>query len=204
MRLLFVPVIVAMLCACSTQEVVIAHSVPLSTTPVGTYSESELLDVGIVIFEAGVPLGDIDKQVLEELMRDVPWDDYYGPGSPLERFHRRGGRVLRLGASIETVTLLHYAEYMVPLAEKRRTRRHRRVRRGDGTLTTVHVDCLDDEHGIVDYPDGDYFGSLLRDYLATGRSRAGTVGRAHSELIEAPDLLEFAVQWMAEKLAPRT
>ena len=139
----------------------------------------------------------------EELLANPPWHDYYGPGSALERFHRRGGRVLRLGASIETVTLLHYAEYVVPLEEKRRARRHRRVKRADGSLATVHVDCLDDEHGIVDYPDGDYFGFLLHDYLATGRSRAGTVGRAHSELIEAPDLLEFAVRWMSEKLTPR-
>jgi aminoglycoside N3'-acetyltransferase len=140
----------------------------------------------------------------EELLASPPWHDYYGPGSALERFHRRSGRVLRLGASIETVTLLHYAEYVVPLEEKRRTRRHRRVKRADGSLATVHIECLDDEHGIVDYPDGDYFGFLLHDYLATGQSRAGTVGRAHSELIEAPDLLEFAVRWMAEKLTPRT
>ena len=70
MRLLFVPVIAAVLCACTTQEVVVAHSVPLNTTAVGTYPESELLDVGIVVFEAGVPLGDIEKQVLEELMRE--------------------------------------------------------------------------------------------------------------------------------------
>jgi aminoglycoside 3-N-acetyltransferase len=41
---------------------------------------------------------------------------------------------------------------------------------------------------------------LLRDYLATGRARSGRVGRAPSELIEARDLVEFGVAWMAEKL----
>jgi aminoglycoside 3-N-acetyltransferase len=111
--------------------------------------------------------------------------------------------VLRLGASIETVTLLHYAEYLVALPTKRSVRRHRRVKRSDGSLATVHVDCLDDEHGIVDYPDGDYFGFLLRDYLATGRARTGPVGSARSELVEAPDLVEFAVRWMGEKLGRR-
>jgi len=69
-RLLIVPVIAALLSACTTQEVVVAHSVPLNTAASGTYPESELLDVGIVIFEAGVPTGEIDKEVLEELMRD--------------------------------------------------------------------------------------------------------------------------------------
>jgi hypothetical protein len=69
-RLLLVPVFAALLCACSTQEIVVAHSVPLNTTAAGTYAEADLLDVGIVIFDAGVPQGEIDKQVLEELIRE--------------------------------------------------------------------------------------------------------------------------------------
>ena len=134
-----------------------------------------------------------------ELLENPPWHDYYGHGSALERLVRTNGRVLRMGADLETTTLLHFAEYLAPLPKKRRVRRHRRVRRGD-TSAIVVVECLDDEHGIVDYPPGDYFGCLLRDYLATGRARAGRVGRADSELLEAPDLLEFGVRWMAEHL----
>jgi hypothetical protein len=68
-RLLFIPVIAALLGACTTQEIVVAHSVPLNTVA-AAYPESELLDVGVVVFDAGVPEGEIDKQVLEELMRD--------------------------------------------------------------------------------------------------------------------------------------
>jgi hypothetical protein len=59
-----------LLCSCSSQQVVVAHSVPLNTVAVGTYPEAELLDVGIVIFDAGVPQGEIDKQILEELIRE--------------------------------------------------------------------------------------------------------------------------------------
>lgn len=56
------------LAACSSSEVVVAHSVPLSTAtePV---PEEELLDVGIVLFDSGVPEGEISKEVLEELIR---------------------------------------------------------------------------------------------------------------------------------------
>lgn len=134
-----------------------------------------------------------------ELLENPPWNDYYGPDSPLDRFQRLNGRVLRLGADHETTTLLHFAEYLVPFPEKRRIRRHRRVRQGDA-IAIVDIDCLDDEHGIAEYPPGDYFGFLLRDYLATGRARRGRVGRAQSELIEARDLVEFGVRWMTEKL----
>jgi len=135
-----------------------------------------------------------------ELLEKPPWHDYFGPDSPLDRLCQEGGRVLRLGAGLETVTMLHFAEYLADLPNKRRVRRHRRVRQGEA-LAIVHVDCLDDEHGIVHYAEGDYFGFLLRDYLATGRARTGTVGKARSELIEARDLLDYAVAWMSTHLA---
>ena len=140
-------------------------------------------------------------RVAAELVADVPWDDDYGPCSPLERFVRRGGRVLRLGADIDTVTLLHYGEYLVHLPAKRRVRRHRIVRRPNGPELCA-IECLDDSDGIVDRPGDDYFGLVLRDYLATGRATTGTVGGASSELINGDDLVDFAVTWMATHLAP--
>lgn len=133
------------------------------------------------------------------LLSDVPWDDYYGPGSPLDRLVAAGGRVLRLGADIDTVTLLHFAEYLAPVPDKRRVRRHRRVVGPHGPEIRV-VACLDDNDGIVDYPGDDYFGEILRDYLDTGRGARGTVGDARSELIDAGDLLAHGVAWMAAHL----
>ena len=50
-----------------------------------------------------------------------------------------------------------------------------------------------DEHGT---PGEDYFVTILREYLATGRARPGRVGLAQSELIEASDLVDFGTQWM--------
>jgi aminoglycoside N3'-acetyltransferase len=144
-------------------------------------------------FGASGPLAD-------ELLDDVPWDDYYGPDSPLERFVRAGGRVVRLGADPDTVTLLHYAEYLAPVPSKRRVRRHRIVNGDDGPDLRV-VECLDDDDGIVDYPGEDYFAVILREYLATGRAATGVVGAATSELIEAADIVEFAVRWMGEHFA---
>lgn len=136
-----------------------------------------------------------------ELTEDVPWDDYFGPGSPLERLIAAGGKVLRLGADPGTVTLLHHAEYLVDLPAKRRVRRYRLVR-GDGGHTELRVvESLDDSNGIVDH-DGDYFEAILDAYLATGRAAVGRVGAATSELIDGADLVSFAVAWMAEHLSP--
>jgi aminoglycoside N3'-acetyltransferase len=134
------------------------------------------------------------------LLDAVPWDDYYGPGSPLERFVDAGGRVLRLGADLDTVTVIHYAEYLAPVPSKRRVRRHHVVTGPAGPEVRV-VECLDDSDGIVDRPGEDYFAVILRAYLATGRAATGAVGGAGSELIDASDLVEFSVAWMTEHLA---
>jgi aminoglycoside N3'-acetyltransferase len=139
-------------------------------------------------------------RLARQLLADPPWDDYYGPGSVLERFVHGDGKVLRLGADLNTVTLLHYAEYLVPIEPKRRVRRHHLVRGRTGPEVRS-VESLDDSDGIVDYPGEDYFEVLLRAYLDTGRARIGTVGHARSEFIDGPDLVEFAVAWMATHLA---
>lgn len=137
-----------------------------------------------------------------ELMHDPPWDDYYGPGSALERLLDLHGKVLRLGADTDTTTLIHYAEYLTPLPDKRRVRRYRAVKTPGGKAIRT-VSCLDDSSGIVDFPTEDYFAVILREYFATGRARIGQVGRAPSELIDGRDLVAFARDWMTANLPTR-
>jgi aminoglycoside 3-N-acetyltransferase len=136
----------------------------------------------------------------QELLQDAPWQDYYGPGSPLDRFCQARGRVLRLGASPDTTTVLHFSEYLADVPTKRRVRRHY-VCHGADNAEIRAIECLDDEHGIVDWPGEDYFATILREYLATGRVRQGRVGQANSELIEAGDLVRFGADWMTRHFA---
>ncbi|MCC7125351.1 MAG: AAC(3) family N-acetyltransferase [Acidobacteria bacterium] len=132
----------------------------------------------------------------------VPWDDYYGPGSPLERLVDARGRVLRLGADPNTITLTHYAEYLADVPGKRRVRRTRRVTTPDGPIIRT-VDCLDDSDGIVEYAGGDYFTDILRAYDAEGGVRHGRVGNAATELLDAAPYVAFAASWMTAHLAPK-
>ena len=138
-----------------------------------------------------------------DLVADVPWDDYYGAGSPLEGLVRLGGRILRLGADPDTTTVLHYAEWLAPIASKRRVRRYRRVASaGEAEPRILMVETLDDSDGIVPYPEGqDYFADILVAYLATGRAATGAVGDVQSELIDASDLVAFGVDWMTARFA---
>jgi aminoglycoside N3'-acetyltransferase len=138
-----------------------------------------------------------------ELLADLPWNDYYGPGSVLQRFVDARGKVLRLGADLDTVTLLHYAEYLTAVPNKRRVRRQHLVNGPNGPELRT-VDCMDDTDGIADYPDGDYFKAIMREYFATGAASSGQVGQAKSELIDARHLVDFAVTWMNDHLVPST
>ena len=59
----------AVLAGCSSTEVLMAHTVPLERAT-AEIPENELLDVAVVAFDPGVPDGQIDPAVLEELLRD--------------------------------------------------------------------------------------------------------------------------------------
>ncbi len=135
-----------------------------------------------------------------ELMQDQPWHDYYGPGSPLDRLCAAGGHILRLGADPDTVTALHFAEYLARLPAKRRTRWDYLLADEAGPRH-VWIDCLDDSEGIVDRPGEDYFALILKAYLDTGRARTGRVGHAPSELILAADIVDYGARWMEKNLA---
>lgn len=132
-----------------------------------------------------------------ELVSEAPWDDYYGPGSPLERLCRAKGRVLRIGADLDTVTLLHFAEYAANLKNKRRWTHHYLVkgRRGPEIRT---VTCLDNDNGVVG--DQDYFPAIVAAYIAAGKGRHGKIGGADCDLLDAEDLLSFSVSWMERHL----
>ena len=131
-----------------------------------------------------------------ELLGPMPLHHYHGPGSPLERFSGFGGRVLRLGADPDTVTLTHYAEYLAEVPNKVRVRR-RYVRADTGELW---IESLDDTDGIAEWPHDDYFEQIYLDYRAAGAVKTGLVGRCCAELFEAQDFVTFAVQWMKREL----
>ena len=134
----------------------------------------------------------------DDLLQGQPWDDYYGPGSPLHKLCAWGGRVLRLGADPDTVTALHYAEYVAQVPAKRRVRWDYLVSADDGGARHVWIECLDDSDGIVDWRGDDYFALILGAYVAAGRARTGPVGNAPAELIDAADLVDFGARWMEE------
>lgn len=59
-----------------------------------------------------------------------PFHYGYGEGSPFDRIVQSNGRVLLIGAPLDTITLLHYAEHKAQLPGKR-IHRYRRLMPGE-------------------------------------------------------------------------
>ncbi|MET9118690.1 aminoglycoside 3-N-acetyltransferase [Streptomyces longwoodensis] len=140
-----------------------------------------------------------------ELMADHPWDDPHGPGSPLARLTAHGGRVLLLGAPLDTMTLLHHAEALAEAPGKRFVEYEQPLLvRGERVWRRFHD--IDSEDGAFDYsavvPEGaEPFDVIARDMLAAGIGRRGSVGAADSHLFEAADVVDFATAWIEDRLS---
>jgi len=131
------------------------------------------------------------------LAADHPMNYGYGPGSPLEKLCQAGGKVLLLGAPLNTVTLLHYSECLAEVPDKRIVHYSEPILR-DGKTVWVDVEEFD-TNGIRPNP-GEYFNNIMKNYITSGQRASGIVGAAQSYLFDAADLATFAARWMERNL----
>lgn len=137
-----------------------------------------------------------------ELVGTHPLLEGYGPGSPLARLVALGGRVLLLGAPLDAVTVLHHAETLANIPNKRRVRYEQPVLDAHGRKVWRTAEEFD-TNGILDCfaEDGamDSVETMARAYVADGRHREGRVGQADCLLFDARDLVRFGVDWLEER-----
>lgn len=129
---------------------------------------------------------------------DHPLDYGYGEGSPLARLVEAGGKVLMLGAPLDTLTLLHHAEHLAAIPGKR-------IRRIEVPLATPTgpqwrvIEEFDTGDPIVEGLAEDYFAEIVTAFLAGGRGRQGLIGTASSVLVDAAAITAFGVAWLESR-----
>jgi aminoglycoside 3-N-acetyltransferase len=131
----------------------------------------------------------------EWLTADYPLDYGYGEGSPFAKLVEVGGKVLMVGAPLDTMTLLHHAEHLAQVPSKRLRRYEVPLSRSGGVEWRL-IEEFDTSDPVVPGLDDDYFGLIVREFLAGGQGRQGLIGKAPSVLVDAPSICTFAVAWL--------
>lgn len=138
------------------------------------------------------------------LVSPHPFDEAFGEGTPLSRLVEAGGQVLMLGAPLGTLTLLHHAEALADVPNKRRVSYQMPVlRNGERVWVELH-DIDTSSTGAFPYelvlPAGaDSFEVIAREALDAGIGVAGRVGESTSHLFDASELVRFAVRWIEDR-----
>lgn len=139
----------------------------------------------------------------EWLTKDHPFQYGYGTGSPLEKFCKLDGKVLMLGAPLSTMTVLHYAEHIANIPNKKIARYEAPILE-NGVKIWKQFEEFDTSQGIVDWPkDEDYFLSIGNQFFANGHGIKGNVGSAVSYNFDAKELVNFGKVWMEEQFQPQ-
>jgi aminoglycoside 3-N-acetyltransferase len=129
--------------------------------------------------------------------------DYgYGAQSPFARLVEARGKVLMIGAPLDTMTILHHAEHRADIPGKRVVRFEVPLARGGRTEWRT-CEEFDTSRPVVDGLADDYFAGIVEEYLAGGRGRRGRIGDAASVLVPAAEIVEHAVDWLEQRFAGR-
>jgi aminoglycoside 3-N-acetyltransferase len=140
----------------------------------------------------------------EWITKDQPWNHPYGPGSPLAKLVDAGGSVILLGAPLETLTVLHYAEELARVEPKTTVRYSAPIKTTSG-IEWREIEDIDTTNGAFPYNqvvgDRDSFEVIAEEALAAGIGTRGRVGESQSHLFPAADLVRFAVNWMENHFA---
>lgn len=136
-----------------------------------------------------------------------PLQYQHGPESPLARLCQMNGKILLVGAPFSNITLLHHAEQLADIPDKRIDRYQMPILQ-DGQRVWIEIEEYDTTDGIADFGSDDYFLAIGQDYAASGNGRTGHVGSARAYLFDADDLRQFGTRWMEAHyrgpLQPRT
>lgn len=128
-----------------------------------------------------------------------PFVNPYGVGSPLEKLVASKGKVLLLGAPLDAITVLHYAEVRADIQGKRRVSYQAPVLLEQGQKIWKAVEEYD-TNGILDQYalDGrpDAIELIARDFCWQKKPPSGLVGAADCLLLDAAELVDFGIDWL--------
>jgi aminoglycoside 3-N-acetyltransferase len=132
------------------------------------------------------------------LTADHPLDYGYGEGSPFGKLVAARGKVLMVGAPLDTMTLLHHAEHLARIPGKRVRRSEVPLATDAGTQWRMVGEIETSVPVVPGLPD-DYFATIVTEFLATRQGVQGLIGDAPSTAVDATPITAFAVAWLKRR-----
>jgi aminoglycoside 3-N-acetyltransferase len=134
-------------------------------------------------------------RLAESITGEHPFQYGYGPHSPFAKIVEAHGRVLLIGAPLDTITLLHHAEHLANIPSKQ-LHRYRRRMPGEKGPVWIDFEEFDTREPVSECLPENCFEQIANAALESGCGTRGNVGEAKSHLFDAPSLVRFAVDWL--------
>jgi aminoglycoside 3-N-acetyltransferase len=134
-------------------------------------------------------------------------DDGFGPETPYARLVEAGGQVVLLGAPLEAISLLHHAEAIARVRERRRVHYRLPLRGRGGEIVWRECEDIDVRRGPVPYEDvlapggGPPLAVIAAAALDAGLGERATIGAATCHRFDAAPLVRFAREWLEARFA---
>lgn len=132
------------------------------------------------------------------LIADHSIDYGYGEHSPFAKLVQANGKVLMVGAPLDTMTLLHHAEHLARIPNKL-VRRIEVPFADAGQVRWRFIEEFETAEPVVRGLADDYFARIVEGFLETGRGSRGLIGHANSVLVDAAPIVAFAVDWLERR-----
>jgi aminoglycoside 3-N-acetyltransferase len=135
----------------------------------------------------------------EEIVSPHPLQYGYGDNTPFARIAERGGYVLMLGAPLDTVTMIHYADHLARIPDKRMVRYRRLMPGVDGPEWIWFEEFETSEPVHAALPEN-YIERIVEAFLAEGNGWQTPLGNAKATLLPMKELIPFAVAWVEREI----
>jgi len=137
-------------------------------------------------------------RLADELTQDHPLQYGMGERSPLAKLCENNGKVLMLGAPLSSLTLLHHAEHLADVPNKKIVRYMAPILE-NGRKEWVGIEEFDTTGCLPWRGSVDLFEAIARQHLQGGSGIVGRIGAATSYLFDASELTRFAVGWIEDQ-----
>jgi aminoglycoside 3-N-acetyltransferase len=122
----------------------------------------------------------------------------YGLASPFAKLVSVAGKILLVGAPLDTVSILHHAEDLARIPGKR-IRRMEVPLLINGRTQWRMIEEYDTADPVVVGLEADYFKTIVEAFLLTKGGYSERIGAAPSVLLPAAQLVAFAIEWLEQR-----